>query len=128
MSRAKRALQAPATRPLTSKQRALVDHVLSTGDKISECYQLIGYSAPETAYKTLSLPHVQAYMMQQTAATLGKGSMWAAARMLKLSQSAKSEYVQLEASKDILDRAGFKPPERHQHQVQGDIKVSIDLG
>jgi hypothetical protein len=54
--------------------------------------------------------------------------MWAAARMLKLSQSAKSEYVQLEASKDILDRAGFKPPERHQHQVQGDIKVSIDLG
>ena len=48
-------------------------------------------------------------------------------KMVNLSGGAKSEYVQLEASKDILDRAGFKPPERTQHLLDGDIKISIDL-
>jgi hypothetical protein len=46
----------------------------------------------------------------------------------RLSQNAKSEYVQLEASKDLLDRAGYKPIDRAQVQVAGDIRVSIDLG
>jgi hypothetical protein len=45
-----------------------------------------------------------------------------------LAKSAKSEYVQLEASKDLLDRAGFKPVDRSQIQVAGDIRVHIDLG
>ena len=44
-----------------------------------------------------------------------------------LSKGAKSEYVQLEASKDLLDRAGFKPIDRSQVQVAGDIRVTIDL-
>ena len=48
-------------------------------------------------------------------------------RVVQLSSGAKSEYVQLEASKDLLDRAGFKPIDRSQVQVAGDIKVSIDL-
>jgi hypothetical protein len=51
----------------------------------------------------------------------------AVAKVLKLASGAKSEYVQLEASKDILDRAGFKPIDRSQVQVAGDIKVAIDL-
>jgi len=46
---------------------------------------------------------------------------------LQLARGAKSEYVQLEASKDILDRAGFKPPDRHMHLHAGDIAVQIDL-
>ena len=41
--------------------------------------------------------------------------------------TASSEYVQLEASKDILDRAGFKAPDKHMHLHAGEIKVSIDL-
>ena len=47
--------------------------------------------------------------------------------MLQLSSSAKSEYVQLEASKDILDRAGYKPIDKSMHLVSGGINVSIDL-
>ena len=47
--------------------------------------------------------------------------------MLNLARGAKSEYVQLEASKDILDRAGFKAPDKHMHLHKGDISVSIDL-
>ena len=49
-------------------------------------------------------------------------------QIMKLATGAKSEYVKLEAAKDILDRAGFKPVDRSQVQVAGDIRVSIDLG
>lgn len=48
--------------------------------------------------------------------------------VMRLSHSAKSEYVQLQAAQDLLDRAGFKPIDRQQVQLAGDIKVSIDLG
>ena len=51
----------------------------------------------------------------------------ALATVARLSRTAKSEYVQLEASKDLLDRAGYKPIDRSQVQIAGDIKVSIDL-
>jgi len=34
----------------------------------------------------------------------------------------------MESAKDILDRAGFKAPDKHQHQIVGDFKVHIDLG
>jgi hypothetical protein len=59
--------------------------------------------------------------------TLGLNATVAAAKVLQLASGAKSEYVQLEAAKDILDRAGFKPIDRSQVQVAGDIRVSIDL-
>ncbi len=49
-------------------------------------------------------------------------------QVTRLSANAKSEYVQLEASKDLLDRAGLKAPEKHMHLHAGDIKVEIDLG
>ena len=57
------------------------------------------------------------------------GSMPAAdeQQLAGLRKGAKSEYVQLQASKDLLDRAGFKPIDRSQVQVAGDIRVSIDL-
>ena len=51
----------------------------------------------------------------------------ASSRLLQLCQGAKSEYVQLEAAKDILDRSGFKAPDKHQHLVGGDFKINIDL-
>ena len=92
---------------------------------------LAGYASGErgrvTASKALRLPHVQAYMMQRIGETMGVSATIAAARLVQLARGAKSEYVQLEASKDILDRAGFKAPERHMHLHAGDISVSIDL-
>ena len=67
-------------------------------------------------------------MMERISEQLGMNATVAAAKVLKLASGAKSEYVQLEASKDILDRAGFKPIDRSQVQLAGDIKVQIDLG
>lgn len=116
---------------LTAKQMALVDHLVATGGSLKAAAEAAGYAKGESARvnasKTVRLPHVQSYMMQRIAETIGLNAAGAAAQVMKLASGAKSEYVQLEASKDILDRAGFKPIDRSQLQVAGDIKVSIDL-
>tara|TARA_R110001583_G_scaffold130786_1_gene282480 strand:+ start:675 stop:1043 length:369 start_codon:yes stop_codon:yes gene_type:complete len=116
---------------LTTKQRDLVDTIVTTGKSIKECSQIVGYAKGESgrviASKTLRLPHVQRYMVERVANTIGLGAVSASRRLVELSSDAKSEYVQLEASRDILDRAGVRAPERVQHHVAGDIKINIDL-
>lgn len=125
-------MRAPATQKLTKKQMALVDTLVATGCTLRVAAKEAGYSDGESgrvsASRTIRLPHVQQYMMQRVTEQLGMNATLAAAKVMTLAQGAKSEYVQLEAAKDILDRAGFKPIERSQVQVAGDIRVSIDLG
>ena len=76
----------------------------------------------------MKLPHVQQYLMTRMNEEFGISATLAAGTVRRLATGAKSEYVQLEASKDLLDRAGYKPIDRSQVQVAGDIRVSIDLG
>ena len=119
------------TKKLTPKQTALVDTLVSKGCSITQAAKEAGYadgdSGRVTASKALKTTHVQAYMMQRVTESLGLNATVAAAKVLQLAQGAKSEYVQLEASKDILDRAGYKPVDKAMHLVQGNISVSIDL-
>ena len=129
---AKTVAEATPSRELTDKQAALVDTLVSTGCTVKEASVQAGYKDSEggrvAAQKTLKLPHVQAYMLKAVAEHLGTNAARAAARMVTLATEARSEYVQLEASKDILDRTGFKPPDRTKAEVIGDIQVKIDLG
>ena len=119
-------------RKLTTKQTALVDTLVANGCTIGKAADLAGYAAGEsgrvTASKALKLAHVQQYMMQRMNEEFGLSATLAAGTVRRLAVGAKSEYVQLEASKDLLDRAGYKPIDRSQVQVAGDIRVSIDLG
>ena len=119
-------------RKLTPKQTRLVDTLVATGCSIRDAATEAGYSTGDSgrvsASRTIRLPHVQQYMMQRITEQLGLNATMAAAKVMTLAQGARSEHVQLEAAKDILDRAGFKPIDRSQVQVAGDIKVSIDLG
>ena len=116
---------------ITAKQRKLVDTFVATGCSIKKASEVAGYAKGESgrvsASKALKNPNVQAYLMLQVSESIGLNATKASHRLLQLSQDAKSEYVQLEASKDILDRAGFKAPDKHQHLVAGDIKVNISL-
>ena len=116
---------------LTAKQKKLVDTLVAKGCSIKDASKDAGYSEGEagrvTASKTLKLPHVQQYMMQRLGEVMGVNATIAASKVLSLATSAKSEYVQLEASKDILDRAGLKAPDKHMHLHAGEIKVNIDL-
>jgi len=122
---------AKTSRGLTPKQTALVDALVANGCSIKRASELAGYAEGEagrvTASKTLKLPHVQQYMMQRLGEAMGINATIAASKVLSLATSAKSEYVQLEASKDILDRAGLKAPDKHMHLHAGEIKVNIDL-
>ena len=117
---------------LTERQTALVELLVANGGLIKEAAQAAGYADGESgrvsAYKALALPHVQAYMMQRVRDELGSRATLALNTVTSLARTAKSEYVQLEASKDLLDRAGLKAPEKHMHLHAGDIKVEIDLG
>ena len=116
---------------LTDKQKTLVDTIVATGCTITEAAKKAGYSTKEsgrvTASRTLRIPKVQDYMKRQIANTIGLGAVTASRKLVELSDNARSEYVQLEASRDILDRVGLRAPERVQHQVDGNLKVSIDL-
>jgi phage terminase small subunit len=115
---------------ISPKAKNLVDILVSTGCTITEASKLAGYkgnSSRVSASKMLRKPEVQAYMMQEVQRAFGLHSARAVAKLSKLSSDAKSEYVQLEASKDILDRAGFKAPDKHQHLVAGNFSINIDL-
>lgn len=125
-------MTAVVNRKLTKKQQALVDVMVAEGLPTSQAAIKAGYSEGKagyvTAHRTLKQPHVQQYMMQRITEQLGLNATIAAAKVMNLASGAKSEYVQLQAAQDILDRAGFKPIDRSQVQVAGDIRVSIDLG
>ena len=119
---------------LTDKQKALVDTIVATGCSIKEASKSAGYSSKGSeeagrvsASRTLRLPKVQKYMAMRIADTLGLGAVSASKRLIELSSGARSEYVQLEASRDILDRVGLRVPEKVKHSFEGDIKVNIDL-
>ena len=119
---------------LTEKQKKLVDTIVTTGCSIKEAAKTAGYSSKGSeeagrvsASRTLRLPKVQKYMASRIADTLGLGAVSASKRLIELSSGARSEYVQLEASRDILDRVGLRAPEKVKHSFEGDIKVNIDL-
>ena len=119
-------------RKLTRKQQSLMEHLVANGGTIKDAAHAAGYAEGESgrvsASKALALPHVQAYMVDKIREQLGVRATLALSTVTKLASTAKSEYVQLEASKDLLDRAGFKAPDKHMHLHAGDIRVDIDLG
>jgi len=125
-------MNVPKLRKLTKRQTALVDTIVANGCTIAKAAEIAGYSSGEsgrvTATKTMKLPHVQQYLMTRMNEQFGLSATLAAGTVRRLAMGAKSEYVQLEASKDLLDRAGYKPIDRSQVQVAGDIRVTIDLG
>ena len=49
-------------------------------------------------------------------------------RIEELSEGAKSEYVKLEASKDLANRAGYLPPKTDQGSGGTVLNVQINLG
>ena len=117
------------TRSLTPLQTAFVEAMVVDGLKPQDAAHQAGYAESKSnAYRNLKLPHVQEYLSKRIAAEFGVSAAAAVYQMKSLSNSARSEHVRMEASKDLLDRAGFKPIDRTQVQVAGDVRVSIDLG
>ena len=116
---------------ITEKQKKLVDTLVAKGCSIKQASGEAGYAKGEsgrvTASKALRTPHVQQYMMQAIADNMSINATKALNKIVQLSSNAKSEYVSLEASKDLLDRAGFKAPDKVMHSHVGNVNVKIDL-
>ena len=114
---------------LSAKQIAFVVEYVANGGKRKEAAVTAGYAAASAhveAHRQLTKPNVIKAVYELTVMQLGTHLPAALANIAKLSRGAKSEYVQLEASKDLLDRAGLAAAKRV--QVSGDISVSYDFG
>ena len=115
---------------LTSRQKSLCYYVAS-GLTIKKSAELAGFAKGESgrvnAQRALKLSHVQEQLRKEVNELIGISAVNATHRVANLSMNAKSEYVQLEASKDILDRAGYKAPDKVMHSHVGNISVNIDL-
>ena len=113
-------------KPLTPRQKKIVDHILATGDSNSQTAKTLKLHRT-TVQRIMHLPHIERYMTEAVGQNLRRSAVGAALTLQRLSTSARSEYVQLHASDSILDRSGYKPPDRQEGQVEGDLRITIDL-
>jgi phage terminase small subunit len=114
---------------LTDMQAAFVRNLVGNGGSRTQAAIDAGYSpkcAREQAYELMRIPHVMQAVLEHSMAEFISNAPKASTTLMRLLEG-KSEYVRLEAAKEILDRAGLKPTQKHDHRVAGDISVSIDL-
>jgi|3_EtaG_2_1085321.scaffolds.fasta_scaffold17244_1 hypothetical protein len=121
--------QAAETRrkQLTPLRKKIIDHYITTGDGPTATANALNCNRVSVS-QALADPYVQEIIQKEIGEKLSLAGVVASNSLVQLAKSGRSEYVKLQASDSILDRIGFKPPERKQHSVQGDIKISIDLG
>jgi len=93
---------------LTLKQKNFADVYLDTGNATEAADRVYKPKNRATARaigsENLTKPNIRAYLDEKAGD--------AAAMVYKLSQTAKNETVRLNASRDILDRAGYRPPDK----------------
>jgi phage terminase small subunit len=115
---------------LTPKQDAFVDAYVANGGKGTAAARDAGYaesSAHVEANRALKNPLILQEIYRRTALAIGAAAPRALATIVELSSTAKSDYVKLEASRDLLDRSGLRAPDKVDHRLDGEIKVTIDL-
>lgn len=113
---------------LTPMQEAFVTNYVANGGNGKKAAIAAGYakaSAHVEASKMLRKPPIVQALGEMTMLQLATHGPGAVARIARLSDRAKSEYVQLEASKDILARLGLTAPTRVHHS--GNVSISIEV-
>lgn len=126
MSRQRLPQTIDADRPVTAKQRELVDLIMSTGASVQECADELGKDVAN-CYRDLRKPHVRKYLQERTLAHIGLLTPFAARTQEQL-LSSESDHVKASVAENILDRHLGKPVMRQQVALQGQINVMIDLG
>lgn len=115
---------------LTEKQSRFVDAYVANGGRLKAAAIEAGYaerSAHVEANRLMKNPLICQEIHRECMLRLARDAPVALQAVSGLMQSAKSELVKLQAAQDWLDRAGFKPVDRKQVHMQGDMTVSIDL-
>lgn len=100
---------------LTIKQERFVKEYLETGNGAQSALKVYNTDNPRTAAviasENLTKPNIQKYLEDI--------AVKAATRVEQLMEQSENLTVALGASKDILDRAGFKPVERNDVTTNG---------
>jgi len=104
----------------TLKQRRFVTEYLKTGNGTQSALKAYDTEDPNTAHaiasENLRKPTIRTLIEEFADEAL--------TRIKELSKQEKNLNVALGASRDILDRAGFKPPERN-YNVNTDYKFGV---
>ncbi len=109
---------------LTVKERKAADHYLDNGvkmDAIKHAYTLGSRGGSKTKKQKFYIANSMTkdvFNRQRVQDYLHEQSSSAASRVVDLSITADSDAVRLNANKDILDRAGFKPKEVNEIEVK----------
>jgi len=112
---------------LTKKEKVFADNYLESGNGTQSALKAYDTTservAASIAYENLRKPDIRQYLEDNASS--------AASRIVDLSISAENETVRLNANKDILDRAGYKPVEKTQTlslELKGNISdPAMDL-
>lgn len=115
------------TQELTPMQEAFVEHYVQTGGKVGISATRAGYSDRTRGSQLLRDPKVIKAIQLRMLDEIGTSAVSALGTVKKLAKSARSDYVRLEAAKDLLNRAGYVQPDRHLIRVSGDLSVSFDI-
>lgn len=104
----------------TKKQKVFAKEYAKTGNGTQSALKAYDtdsvVTADSMARENLGKPRVMA-LIEGYAET-------AQYRIQELSAQEKNLNVALTASRDIMDRAGFKPVEKNAHAIQGDLTIS----
>lgn len=103
---------------LTHKQKKFADAYIETGNKTQSALKAYDTTSPDVAavigIENLGKPKIREYIESKAEN--------AAIRIVELSEQNENLNVALGASKDILDRAGYKPVEKSQS-----VNVNLDI-
>ena len=111
----------------TEKQAAFVEAYCQTGNATKSAIQA-GYSEATAKQKGHELKNQFKREIEERIKKMVQDSIPAALNQIsQLAQTATSEQVRLNASKDILDRAGLKPAERVEQRISHEDKSLDEL-
>ena len=111
---------------ITPEQEKAIELLMTTNWPKTEIARHMGVDVA-WLYKTYKKQHIKDELNQRIQDSILEGACSAISRIRELVDH-RSGYVALEASKDLLDRAGYKPPDRSQVAVGGEVNIKIDLG
>ena len=114
----------PTHSKVTEAQAELVHAMLHDGCNPTEGAKRLGRNKA-WAYITLNKPHVVEYRQQLAMSCLGWDATQALATMRDL-LSSKSAHVRLEASRDLMDRAGFRVDAPKSVNTAVNINFNVD--
>ena len=111
----------------TDKQVAFIESYCQTGNATKAAIQA-GYSEATAKQQGHTLKNRFSMEIEKRIKKMVQDSIPAALNQISaLAQTATSEQVRLNASKDILDRAGLKPADRIEQRISHDDKSMDEL-